>query len=103
MELHDIIQAGPDPEIRGVVRWRRVDLAGVIEARFGAVYSERGISALLARLSFSRITGRPQHPGQDPKVIEDLKKLRRTLKAHIGHLTLTSSALSARCMARAPL
>ena len=77
MELHDVVEAGPDPEVHGVVRWRRVDLAGVIEERFSVVYSERGISALLARLSFSRITGRPQHPAQDPKVIEDFKKTSR--------------------------
>jgi len=73
-ELRDIVEAGPDPEVHGVVRWRRIDLAQVIKERFGAVYSERGISALLARLSFSRITGRPQHPAQDPKVIESFKK-----------------------------
>mgnify|MGYP006263884315 CR=1 FL=1 len=72
--LRDIVEVGPDPNTDGVVRWRRVDLARVIEDRFGVIYSERGISALLARLSFSRITGRPQHPAQDPKVIEDFKK-----------------------------
>ena len=78
-ELRDIIETGPDPEIDSVVRWRRVDLQKVIYERFGVTYSERGISALLARLSFSRITGRPQHPGQDPQVIEAFKK---TLDAH---------------------
>ena len=73
-ELRDIVEIGPDPEIDGVVRWRRIDLQKVICERFGVTYSERGISALLARLSFSRITGRPQHPGQDPQVIEAFKK-----------------------------
>ena len=29
---------------------------------------------LLKRLSFAHISGRPQHPGQDPQVIEDFKK-----------------------------
>jgi transposase len=74
IELQEIVDAGPDPDTHGVIRWRRADLASVIEDRFGLIYSERGISALLARLSFSRITGRPQHPAQDPKVIEDFKK-----------------------------
>jgi len=74
IELQEIVDAGPDPDTHGIIRWRRADLASVIEDRFGLIYSERGISALLARLSFSRITGRPQHPAQDPKVIEDFKK-----------------------------
>ena len=75
--LQEIVEAGPDPEVHGVVRWRRADLVRVIEEQFGVVYSERGISALLARLSFSHISGRPQHPAQDPKVIEDFKKTSR--------------------------
>lgn len=73
-ELRDIVETGPNLEMHGIVRWRRVDLQKVICERFDVTYSERGISALLARLSFSRITGRPQHPGQDPHVIEAFKK-----------------------------
>ena len=57
-----------------MVRWRRIDLTRVIEERFGITYSERTISDLLAVLSFSHITGRPQHPKQDSQVIEAFKK-----------------------------
>ena len=46
----------------------------MIEDRFGVVYAERSVLDLLKRLSFSHITGRPQHPAQDPEVIEDFKK-----------------------------
>ena len=74
IELKDIVETGPDLEMHGVARWRRIDLAKVIEDRFGVIYSERGISALLARLSFSYMTGRLQHPAQDPQVIEAFKK-----------------------------
>jgi transposase len=74
VQLRDVVETGPDLEIHGVVRWRRIDLQKIICERFGVPYSERVISALLARLSFSRITGRPQHPGQDPQVIEAFKK-----------------------------
>ena len=42
----------------------RIDLKRVIEERFGVTYSERGISDLLAALSFSHISARPQHPRQ---------------------------------------
>ncbi len=73
-ELSVIVETGPDPEIDGVVRWRRVDLKRVIEERFGVIYSERTISDLLAVLSFSHISGRPQHPKQDQRVLEAFKK-----------------------------
>ena len=70
----EIVETGPDAEADGVVRWRRADLMRVIEERFGVVYSERAISDLLAALSFSRISGRPQHPRQDERVIAAFKK-----------------------------
>ena len=70
----EIVETGPDPALDGVVRWRRADLKRVIEERFGVVYAERTISDLLARLSFSYISGRPQHPRQDPQVLETFKK-----------------------------
>lgn len=73
-ELAEIVETGPDPAVDGVVRWRRVDLKRVIEERFAVVYSERAISDLLARLSFSCISGRPQHPRQDEPVLEAFKK-----------------------------
>ena len=76
-ELAEIVETGPDPAVDGVVRWRRVDLKRVIEERFGVVYSERAISELLARLAFSHISGRPQHPGQDARVIAAFKKTSR--------------------------
>ncbi len=73
-ELSVIVETGPDPAVDGVVRWRRIDLKRLIEERFGVSYSERGISELLAALSFSHISGRPQHPKQDQRVIEAFKK-----------------------------
>lgn len=73
-ELGEIVETGPDPVVDGVVRWRRVDLQRVIEDRFGVTYSERAISELLKRLGFSHISGRPQHPAQDTRVIESFKK-----------------------------
>lgn len=73
-ELAEIVETGPDPKVDGVVRWRRIDLKRVIEERFGVTYSERAISDLLARLAFSYISGRPQHPRQDERVLEAFKK-----------------------------
>jgi transposase len=75
--LAEIVETGPDPKVDGVVRWRRIDLKRVIEQRFGVVYSERAISDLLAELAFSYISGRPQHPRQDERVLETFKKTSR--------------------------
>ncbi len=73
-----IVKAGPDPTVDGVVRWRRIDLKRVIEERFGAVYSERSISELLAVPGFSRMSTRPQHPNQGKRVIEAFNKTSQT-------------------------
>lgn len=73
-ELSQIIETGPDLETDGVIRWRRIDLARVIEERFGVVYAERSISRLLAELEFSHMSARPQHPEQDGVVIDAFKK-----------------------------
>jgi len=81
-ELSEIVKTGPDPAVDGVVRWRRIDLKRVIEERFGAVYSERSISELLAVLGFSRMSARPQHPKQDSQVIEAFKKTSPTRSQH---------------------
>jgi transposase len=78
-ELAEIVETGPDPAVDGVVRWRRIDLKRVIEERFGVVYSERAIFSLLDKLGFSHITGRPQHPKQEPHVLETFKKTWRCL------------------------
>ena len=73
-ELAQIVETGPDREVDGVIRWRRIDLVRVIEERFGVECSERSISDYLALLGFSHISGRPQHPEQDAQVIEAFKK-----------------------------
>lgn len=76
-ELAKVVETGPDPAEHDVVRWRRIDLVGVIAERFGVTYSERAISELLRGLSFSYISGRPQHPKQEPRVLEAFKKTSR--------------------------
>lgn len=80
--LAEIVAAGPDPAEHAVVRWRRIDLVGVIAERFGVTYSERAISRLLRELSFSYISGRPRHPKQEPRVLETFKKTSRARSQH---------------------
>lgn len=73
-ELAQIVETGPDLERDGVVRWRRIDLQRVIKERFGVVYHERYVGTLLSELGFSHISGRPQHPEQNERVITMFKK-----------------------------
>jgi transposase len=64
-EVAEWVRSGPDLAEHGVVRWRRADLARVIEAKFGVVLAERTISSVLHRLGFRRLVARPRHPGHD--------------------------------------
>jgi transposase len=66
-ELAALVEVGPDPAADGVVRWRRVDLQRVIKDRFGIHYHERFVGKILKKLgfSFSHLSARPRHPGQD--------------------------------------
>jgi transposase len=67
-ELAAIVEAGPNREVDGVVRWRRVDLRRVIKNRFGVDYCERYVGTLLKKLGFVHISARPRHPGQDAEI-----------------------------------
>ena len=68
-ELTRIVEMGPDKDVDGVVRWRRIDLKGVIAERFGVDYCERYVGTLLRKLGFSHISARPRHPAQDAEIV----------------------------------
>ena len=77
-----IVENGPDVAVDGVVRWRRVDLKGVIERRFGVVMAERTVGDLLHKRGFSHVSVRPRHPRCDEAVQDAFKKaLPRQLRA----------------------
>src|SRR6202140_4039488 len=69
-----IVEAGPDREKDGVVRWRRLDLKRVIAERFGLDFHPSNAGKLLKKLGFSHIGGRPLHPAQDERIVEAFKK-----------------------------
>ena len=73
-ELAQMVEAGPDREKDGVVRWRRIDLKRVIAEKFGAAFHERYVGKLLKRLGFSHMSARPRHPAQNERVVEAFKK-----------------------------
>ncbi len=68
------VEAGPDPERDGVVRWRCVDLKRRIETEFGVQLHERTVGKYLSGLGFRRLSVRPQHPKNDPAAQEAFKK-----------------------------
>lgn len=73
-EVAQMVREGPDFEVDGVVRWRRIDLKRKIEERFGVVMHERTVGKQLAALGFRRLSLRPQHPKSDPAAQEAFKK-----------------------------
>ena len=77
-QLAQIVEAGPDREKDGVVRWRRIDLKRVIAERFGVEFHQRYVGKLLQKLGFSHISARPRHPAQDERIVEAFKKTSRS-------------------------
>ena len=77
-QFAQIVEAGPDREVDGVVRWRRLDLKRVIAERFGVDFHPRYVGKLLKKLGFSHISARPRHPAQDERIVEAFKKTSRT-------------------------
>lgn len=61
------VEQGPDLERDGVVRWRRVDLQKRIREAFAVELHERTVGKLLRKLSFRRLSVRPQHPQSKPE------------------------------------
>jgi transposase len=73
-ELAAWVDAGPDPETDGVVRWRRQDLQRRIASAFGVELHERTVGKYLAALGYRRLSVRPRHPKADPEAQETFKK-----------------------------
>jgi transposase len=76
-EFAKIVEAGPDREQDGVVRWRRADLKRVIAERLGVDFHPRYVGKLLKKLGFSHISARPRHPAQDERIVKGFKKTSR--------------------------
>jgi transposase len=82
-ELAALVEAGPDPAVDQVVRWRRVDLRRVIRERWGVEFHERTVGKLLHRLGFARLSVRPKPPESDPAAQAEWGNKRQPARA--GH------------------
>jgi transposase len=54
--LQRIVEAGPNPAVDGVVRWRLIDLAQWVYAEFGISISKQTPSRILRGLSDRKLT-----------------------------------------------
>lgn len=72
--LIELVEAGPDLAVHGVVRWRRVDLRDELERQFGVVLHERSVGKVLKRLGYRRLSVRPRHPAANDEAQEAFKK-----------------------------
>ena len=70
----ELVEAGPDPAVHGVVRWRRVDLRDELQRRFGVTLHERSVGKVLAKLGYRKLSVRPRHPQADEEAQETFKK-----------------------------
>jgi hypothetical protein len=73
-QLSSWVEAGPNLERDGVVRWHRIDLTRRITAEFGIELQERTVGTYLAKLGFrrlqvglSQIVGAPRAPQGRPR------------------------------------
>ena len=73
-KLRELVLAGPDPVLDGVVRWRCVDLQSAIHRRYDVLLHERTVGKLLRRLRMTRLQPRPYHPKKDAEAQEAFKR-----------------------------
>jgi transposase len=64
--LKRIVEAGPNPAVDGVVRWRLIDLAQWIYAEFGISVSKQTLSRMVRGMGYRKLSARPRHHAQDP-------------------------------------
>ena len=72
--LRRIVEAGPNPAVDGVVRWRLIDLAQWVYAEFRISISKQTLSRMLRGLGYRKLSARPRHHAQDPAALEAFKK-----------------------------
>ena len=73
-ELRHVVLKEPDPAVRGVVRWRCVDLCAEVMRRFDVEVCERTIGKWLRKLGLKRLQPRPFHPKKDEAAQTAFKK-----------------------------
>ena len=73
-ELRQLMMDGPDLATDKVVRWRIVDLQGVVKRRFSVDVHQSTIGKWLHQLDLTRLQPRPVHPKKDPEAETTFKQ-----------------------------
>lgn len=71
------VEAGPNSDVDGVVRWRLVDLARWLRDEFAITVSRQTVGRELRAMGFRKLSARPQHYAQDAGAIKTFKKTSR--------------------------
>ena len=69
-----VVEAGPDPAIHGVVRWRLADLVQWVWEEFRIEISVQTLSRELRALGYRKLSARPRHYAQDAEAMAAFKK-----------------------------
>ncbi len=72
--LAQALEDGPVPPIRGVVRWRVIDLVQWLSDTFHVSVSKQTLSRELRHMGYRRLSARPRHHAQATGAIEAFKK-----------------------------
>lgn len=72
--LKRIVEAGPDPAVDGIVRWRLIDLGQWVFVEFGISISKQTLSRILRQMGYRKLSARPRHYAQDPAAPAAFKK-----------------------------
>jgi transposase len=68
------VEAGPDPDVDGVVRWRLADLAQWFWRVHGVPVSRQTVGRVLRQMGYRNLRPRPRDHQQDPDTIDTFKK-----------------------------
>lgn len=72
--LVDVVEAGPRPEVEGIVRWRLSDLKQWVWEEFRIEISVQSLSRELRALDYRKLSARPHHYARDGAAQEAFKK-----------------------------
>jgi transposase len=72
--LVQMVEAGPNPAIHGIVRWRLIDLAQRIFEDYRISVTKQILSRELRALGYRKLSARPRHHAQDAAAVAAFKK-----------------------------
>jgi hypothetical protein len=69
-----MVEAGPTPEVHGVVRWRLIDLAQWVFDEYRISVTKQILSRELRALGYRKLSARPRHHEYDEAAVAAFKK-----------------------------